>query len=109
MDVHKRPVHCSDSKREVMYIKDEDKWEKDENNSKIKKAIKRVASKNQRLLPKFKEAHPDCVKAASKFSDQYNKIIVESMGGSGDNDLEKEDKIIKKITTVTTIDKAIEN
>jgi len=53
LDVTQRPVHCTDKKRETMYIKDEDKWEKDESNSKIKKAIKRVASKNQRLLPKF--------------------------------------------------------
>ena len=72
---------------------------------KIRKAIKRVASKNLNLLPKFKEAHPDCIKSASKFSDQYNKMIIESMGGSGDNDLEKEDKIIRNITKVTTIDK----
>lgn len=60
--------------------------------------------KNQRLIPQFKEAHPDCLKSASKFSDQYNTIIVESMGGSGDNDIEKENKIIKNITKVTTID-----
>ncbi len=107
MDVHKRPVHCSDSKREVMYIKDEDKWEKEnENKLKLRKAIKRVANKNQRLLPKFKEEHPDCGKYHSKFSDQYNKLVVESMGGSGDNDLEKEDKIIKKIAKEVIIDKS---
>ena len=106
MDVHKRPVHCSDSKREVMYIKDDDKWEKEnENKQKLRKAIKRVANKNQRLLPKFKEEHPDCGKYHSKFSDQYNKLVVESLGGSGDNDLEKEDKIIKKIAKEVTIDK----
>jgi hypothetical protein len=106
LDVTQRPIHCTDKKREVLYIKDEDKWEKeDEQKKKIRKAIKKVAGKNQRLLPKFKEAHPDCIKAASKFSDQYNKMIIESMGGSGDNDLEKEDKIIKKITNVITIDK----
>ena len=106
LDVTQRPIHCTDKKREVLYIKDEDKWEKeDDQKKKIRKAIKRVASKNQRLLPKFKEAHPDCIKAASRFSDQYNKMIIESMGGSGDNDLEKEDKIIKKITNVITIDK----
>ena len=71
----------------------------------MRKAIKRVAFKNQRLLPKFKEAHPDCLKSSSPYSDQYNKIIIESLGGSGDNDIEKEDKIIRKISTVTTIDK----
>jgi hypothetical protein len=57
------------------------------------------------LIPKFKEAHPDCIKAASRFSDQYNKMIIESMGGSGDNDLEKEDKIIRNISKNVVIDK----
>jgi hypothetical protein len=106
LDIHKRPVHCTDSKRETIYIKDEDKWEKeDEENKKIRKAIKRVATKNLNLLPKFKEAHPDCSKASSKFSDQYNKIIVESCGGPGDNETEKEDKIITNIAKMVTIDK----
>jgi hypothetical protein len=106
LDVTQRPIHCADKKREVLYIKDEDKWEKeDEEKKKIKKVINRVVSKNQRLLPKFKEAHPDCTTAASKYSDQYNKLIIEAMGGRGDNDTEKEAKIIKNITTVTTIDK----
>jgi hypothetical protein len=105
LDVTQRPVHCTDKKRETMYIRDEDKWEKDESNSKIKKAIKRVVSKNQRLLPKFKEAHPDCGTYHSKYSDQYNKIIIESVGGSGDNDAEKEEKIIRNITKATTIEK----
>jgi len=105
LDVTQRPVHCTDKKRETIYIKDEDKWEKDEEKNKIRKVIKKVVSKNQRLLSKFKDVHPDCIKASSKYSDQYNKIIVESMGGSGDNDIEKEDKIIRKITTATTIDK----
>ena len=109
MDVHKRPVHCSDSKREVMYIKDEDKWEKEnENKNKLRKVIKKVACKNQRLLPEFKKEHPDCGKYHSKYSDQYNKLIVESMGGSGDNDDEKEDKIIRKIAKNVLIDKSIE-
>jgi hypothetical protein len=106
LDVTQRPIHCADKKREILYVKDEDKWEKeDDNKKKIKKAIKRVVCKNQRLIPKFKEAHPDCLKSISKFSDQYNKIFVESMGGSGDNDLEKEDKIIRNISKFITIDK----
>ena len=105
LDVTQRPVHCTDKKRETMYIRDEDKWEKDENNTKIKKAIKRVASKNQRLLPKFKEAHPDCGTYHSKYSDQYNKIIIESVGGSGDNDAEKEEKIIRNISRNVVVEK----
>ena len=106
LDVTQRPIHCADQKREVLYIKDENKWEKeDEAKKKIKRAINRVVSKNQRLLPKFKEAHPDCIIAASRYSDQYNKLIIEAMGGRGDNDAEKEAKIIRNITTATTIDK----
>jgi hypothetical protein len=108
LDIHKRPVHCSDSKREVMYIKDEDKWEKEnENKNKLRKVIKKVANKNSRLLPEFKAKHPDCIKSISPFSDQYNKLIIESMGGSGDNDYEKENKIIKKIAKEVIIDKDI--
>ena len=107
LDITQRPIHCADNKREVLYVKDENKWEKDDENKKIRKAIKRVVCKNQGLLPKFKEEHPDCGKYNSKFSDQYNKIVVESMGGSGDNDMEKEDKIIKNITSTTIINKVL--
>jgi hypothetical protein len=110
LDVHKRPVHCTDKKRETMYIKDEDKWEKDtEEKNKMRKVIKKVACKNQRLLSKYKEEHPGCNFSESKFSDQYSKIVIEAMGGSGDNDLEKENKIIKKIAKEVVIDKIIEN
>ena len=106
LDVTQRPIHCTDKKRETLYIKDEDKWEKEnEEKKKLKKVIKKVANKNILLLQKFKEAHPDCGKSDSRFSDQYNKIIIESMGGSGDNDIEKEAKIIQNISNVTTIDK----
>jgi hypothetical protein len=107
LDVTQRPVHCTDKKREILYIKDENKWEKEnEEKNKLRRAIKRVALKNQRMIPKLKEEHPDCGKSSSKFSDQYNKIIYEAMGGLGDNNLEKEDKIIKKISNITTIDKS---
>jgi hypothetical protein len=105
LDVTQRPVHCTDKKRETMYIKDEDKWEKDEERLKLHKVVRRVTCKNQNLIPKFKELHPDCGKYHSKFSDQYNKIVVESMGGPGDNDFEKEEKIIKNISKQVFVDK----
>ena len=105
LDVTQRPVHCTDQKRETMYIKDDNKWEKDEERLKLHKVVRRVTCKNQNLIPKFKEIHPDYNKYHSKFSDQYNKIVVESMGGSGDNDFEKEEKIIKNISKQVFIDK----
>ena len=106
LDITQRPIHCTDKKREILYIKDENKWEKEnEENSKIRKAIKEIAHKNSKLITKFKENHPDCSKSVSKYSDQYNKIILEAMGGQGDNHVEKENKIIKNITNVSTIEK----
>ena len=108
LDINKRPIHCTDKKRETLYIKDENKWEKeDEEKMRIRKVIKKVANKNMRLLPIFKEVHPDCSKSNSLYSDQYNKIIIEAMGGHGENETEKEDKIIKNISNITIIDKNI--
>ena len=78
---------------------------KDEEKKKLHKVVRKVTCKNQNLIPKFKEKHPDCNTYHSKFSDQYNKIIIESMGGSGDNDYEKEEKIIKNISKQVFIDK----
>ena len=106
LDVTKRPIHCTDKKREIIYIKDENSWEKDESQCKMRRMIKKVVSKNQRLIPKFKEQNPEYNKSYSKVSDKYNKLIIESMGGSGDNDLEKENKIIRNITKNIVVDKS---
>ena len=105
LDVTQRPVHCTDKKRETMYIKDEDTWEKDEERKKMHKLVRKVADKNARMLPRFKEAHPDCLKSSSRYSDQYNKIIMEAMGGRGDDDFEKEEKIIKRVSKEVIVDK----
>jgi hypothetical protein len=105
LDVTQRPVHCTDKKRETMYIKDEDKWEKDDEQKKMHKMVRKVADKNARMVPKFKEAHPDCGKSSSRYSDQYNKIIMEAMGGRGDNDFEKEEKIIKRVSKEVIVEK----
>jgi hypothetical protein len=107
LDVTKRPVHCTDKKRETIYIKDENQWEKDDEKKKMHKLVRKIADKNARMIPKYKEVHPDYGKSTSKCSDQYNKIIVESMGGAGDNDYEKEEKIIKKVTKEVIVDKPI--
>jgi len=106
LDITERPIHCTDKKREVVYIKDENKWEKeDENKNKLRKLIKKVAYKNEKLLPLFKEKYPSYMNSESKYSDQYSKIVIEAMGGMGDNNIEKEDKIIRNISKVTTINK----
>ena len=106
LDENMRPVHCSDPKRESLYVKDANVWEKeDPDNKKIKKAIKYISHKNICALPEWKAKYPDCVYSDSLKSDQYNQIIIEAMGGSGDNDTEKADKIVKKIVKAVIIDK----
>jgi len=101
LDISERPIHCTDKKRETVYIKDEDKWEKDDDNNKLRKAIKKIAYKNEKLLPQYKQKYPGCNYSESKYADQYSKIVIEAMGG----DKEKDDKIIKNISKIITIDK----
>ena len=106
LEVEKRPVHCADQKREVMYVKDDDIWEKeDETNKKLRKTIRMIAHKNICMFKEYREKYPDCEDYNSKKNDQYNKIVYESMGGKGDNDYEKDTKIIKKIAKVVGISK----
>ena len=106
LDVTERPIHCTDKKRETMYIKDEDKWEKeDDKKAKMHKMVKKVANKNINLISEFQKLHPDWKKYSSSISDQYNKIVIESMGGKGDNDYEKEEKIIKRVAKEVFVNK----
>jgi len=108
LDETKRPVHCTDTKREIMYVKDENKWEKeDEDKKKIRKMIKYVTHKNTKLMKEYREKYPGCEKSESKYSNSYDKLIIEAFGGKGDNDEEKENKIIRKISKATTIDKNV--
>jgi len=102
LDITQRPIHCTDKKRETLYVKDEDKWEKEnEEKVKLRKAIKTVGHKNIKMLPTFVKQHPDCKDSDSRFSDQYSQILIESMG----NDCGNEDKIIKNISCQVVIDK----
>ena len=109
MDITERPVHCTYVKREVLYVKDEDKWDKElSEKPKIRKAIKYVAHKNARLLQEFKEKHPDCIKSESKYSDTYNKLMIEAMGGKGCDDDNKDTKIIKRLAKEVIIDSKLD-
>lgn len=105
MDVTKRPVHCSDTKREVMYVKEDGKWEKDEeNNAKLRKAIKKLAFNNSKLLPVYRKKYPDSENPLSSKSDMYNKLVIEAYGGKYE-DIINENKIIKNVVKETSIDK----
>ena len=102
MDVTVRPVHCTDKKRETMYIKDENEWKKeDDNKTKLRKMIKNIAHKNIVLLPQFREKYPEYKNSSSRVSDRYDKMVVEAMVC----DNEKDNKIIHNISRCTTIEK----
>ena len=108
LDISKRPIHCADTKREVMYVKDNNIWEKEqEGNKKLKKAIKHIAKKNSMNINLFKDKYPDCINSHSRKSDQFNKIYIEAYGGSGNEDVDNENKIIKNIAKVVFIDKSL--
>jgi hypothetical protein len=107
LDVHKRPIHCSDLKREVLYIKDQNAWEKEnEDKTKIKQAIKQIEHKNIKNIQEWINKHPDSKFADSPKNDQYMKIISNSMGGSTNEEDEKNyNKIIKKLASEVLIEK----
>jgi hypothetical protein len=108
LDIYKRPMHCGDEKRHSMYIKEDGKWEKQpDDNNRIRRLIKQVAFKNTKNTVLFKEKYPDCGTGDSKYSDQYNKIVMESFGGRGATDEEKENKIVRMIAKAVYIDKNI--
>jgi hypothetical protein len=102
MDVNKRPMHCSDAKREIMYIKEEDKWEKEGlNNLKLKKAITIIENKNIKLLGAWKEAHPKYMEYDEPDNDIYTHLIIQTMSNCDDFG----NKVIKKLAKEVTIDK----
>jgi len=106
LKVSERPVHCTDLKRETMYVKEQGIWEKQEGDYKnLRKVIKRIAFKNSKNLSLYKELHPDYNDYYSKHSDHYLKLQIEAFGGSGNETIDNENKIIKKIAKEMAIDK----
>jgi hypothetical protein len=95
LDVFKRPIHCSDLKREVLYVKDQDSWEKDTSEKdRMKKAIKFIAAKNLKQLNEWKEEYPESDDYDSKKHMEYHNIIINATGGST---IEEDDKNFNKI------------
>ena len=109
LDIYKRPIHCSDLKRETLYIKDQDIWEKeDKDKTRIKKAIKFVGSKNIQQIPIWIEQNPQCKNSDSKKNDEYMDLIVNAMiGSTPEEQLDNINKIIKNVSKEVFIDKSI--
>jgi hypothetical protein len=106
LDVYKRPIHCTDIKRDTIYIKDNNKWEKDtENNEKITKVVKDVAERNFKTFPKWAELHPNFKELDTVENKQFHELYEKSLGSQTENGLAKDhDKIIKNVLKTVTID-----
>ena len=96
LDVYKRPIHCSDLKREVMYVKDNDTWEKDEDKKKMKKAIHYIAGRNFKQIHEWMDKNPDSRDIKTKKHDQYMTIVRKCTGGF---DAEEDDILFNKVIT----------
>jgi hypothetical protein len=107
LDVDKRPLHCSDVKREILYVKDNNQWMKENTeNDKIKLAIKHIAHKNIQMIPEWKQENPEYKYDDGKINDKYLKIVMRSMGGSDfKEDTLLQERIISKLVKEVTIEK----
>jgi hypothetical protein len=105
MDIYKRPMHCSDAKRETIYIKDDNKWEKEQrNNPKLRRAIKNLSFNNMKLIGKWSDTYPESKSSESYLNDKYMKLVKQTTGGNGDI-IENEDRIIRRIVKEILIEK----
>jgi hypothetical protein len=104
LDVYKRPIHCSDTKRETLYIKDNDGWEKEkEDKKKITRAIKHISLRNAKQINDWTKENKGYNVSTNKKSDTYLKLIMEANGGEED----EINKIITNVSTHIAIDKEI--
>jgi hypothetical protein len=107
LDITRRPIHCSDSKREILHIKDHDKWEKDTpNQDRLKDAIKKLSNKNIMILDDWRRENPGCTEYNHNKNNMYLRMQSEAMGPDT-HETERRDfgKIIRKIARHTIINK----
>jgi hypothetical protein len=105
MDIYKRPMHCSDAKREIIYVKDENVWTKEEkDNPKLRQAIKNVSFRNMKLVYNWSNAYPESKDSESRLNDKYMELVIQSTGGNNPI-VESENKIIRRIAKEIVIGK----
>ena len=109
MEMHTRPLHCTDLKRETIYIKNADKWEKDDaDKTKMRKAVRGVAKKNMKELWRwYNDNKPAVEQIGTDVCEDYFKFHKSALGGYGkEEDLKFEDKIMRNVLKEVHIDKS---
>jgi hypothetical protein len=108
LEVNKRPIHCSDAKRETLYIKNQNEWTKDPDKVLLTSAIKVIGKKNIQQIFEWQKKYPEYNDPASRQNDKYLKMLCNAMNGSTDDEQEKNmEKIIRNITKEVIINKNI--
>ena len=102
-DVYKRPVHCSDVKRETLYVKDDNKWEREgPNHPKMVNAVLAVEQKNVALVSEWAKAHPTCMNSHTRDNDKYFKLSKAVTDGEKDGNIAK---VIRRVSKNVAIEK----
>jgi hypothetical protein len=102
-ELHKRPVHCSDIKRDTLYVKDEDKWEQDgPDHAKMTNAVLAVEHKNVQLMGEWAACHPRCMDSNSNENVKYFQLSKTITDGAQDGNISK---VIKRVAKNVVIDK----
>jgi len=107
LDITKRPIHCSDVKRETIHIKEDNKWERDNANlDRLRKIIKQLTIKNILKVDDWKKANQGCTEYNNRKNGQYLKINMEAIGPVDDVEVKRDfGKIIRRVAENTSIDK----
>jgi hypothetical protein len=106
LDETLRPMHCNDLKRETIYIKENDIWDKDENKQQIRKVIALIAHKNFKYIPIWREANPSSFDVTTKKNDLYMRIANQVTTAITPDDEFGINKIIRNVANSVVIDKA---
>jgi len=109
LDVNMRPLHCTDIKRETVYIKDQDTWEKeDAEKTKLRNVIKQLARKNLKVLPEWQAENPEFRYLDPPENKQFMQISMSSLGSEfGDEQEKMDERIIKNVLKEVVLDKKV--
>ena len=107
VDTVSRPLHCTDLKRETLYIKDNDKWEKDtDEKNKLKWAVNRIAQLNLNQIQQWQQKYPDCVENNTPANEKFTELALVALGGRGHEEIDKfNEKIMKNVIKEIVVDK----
>ena len=105
LEVTKRPMHCTDLKRETIYIKDNNVWEKDNDNTKLHNMIQCIAHKNYAILPAWRDKNPDCLDSDTSKFDFCIKMMTNLLGDAGEGQVRLDNKVIRNLSKHINVDK----